>query len=218
MYRNDDGDVDGEGNRGWWETMNGHQILWYCLVCAFVTVAIVAIVFAIIAWQDSQARRPHRRLERSNIIARGDLFADGDIRTKSCLRVDGEAQVRGKSRLTRAALQSVALDEVRRITDTGPVLLSKEYSVYRIDTPGAQTIQVQLPAVADAPLQIFQVMVSRAGAGNTVNIDVADGDALSDGTLTEINPVYTLPSVPGNPDQVLLTNDGVSVWFPIAHT
>lgn len=204
------------------ETMNWHQILWYCVVCAFVAVALVAIVFAILAWQDSQARRPHRRLERSNIVARGDLFADGDIRTKSCLRVDGEAQVRGKARLTRAALQSVSFDEVRRITDVGPVLLTKEYSAYRIDTPGAQTVRLQLPSIADAPLQVFQIMVSRLGAGSTVQIDVAPGDALSDGTaFATTNPAYVLPLTSGQPDQVLLFNDGLATqgtWFAVAHT
>jgi hypothetical protein len=199
--------------------MNGHQILWYCVVCAFVTVAIVAIVFALIAWQDSQARRPHRGLERSNIVARGDIFADGDIRTKSGLRVDCEAQLRGKSRISRAAIQSLSLDEVRRIIDGGPVLLCKDHTAYRIDTPGAQTIRMQLPAIADAPLQVFQIMVSRAGAANTVEIDVAAGDALSDGSGTAIaNPAYTMPTLPGQPDHVLLFNDGLSTWFAVAHT
>lgn len=197
--------------------MNGHQIVWYCVVCAFVTVAVVAIVFAILAWNDSQARRPHQRLERSNIVARGEMFADGDILTKSNLRVDGEAQVRGKSRLSRAALQSLSLDEVRRIVGVGPIVLDKEHSAYRIDTPGAQMIHIQLPAISDVPLQVFVVMVSRLGANNTITIEAAPNDLLVDGAPTS-QPVHIMPVIAGQPDHVLLHNDGLSTWFTIAHT
>jgi hypothetical protein len=190
----------------------------YCVVCAFVTVAIVAIVFAVLAWQDSQARKPHRCLERSNIVARGHLFADGDIRTKGGLRVDGETQLRCKARLARAAVQSLAFDNLLRITTLGPVMMDKAHTAYRVDTAGAQTIVLQLPPIAEAPSQIFQVMVSRLGAANTVHINVAPGDALSTGgTAITLNPAYTLPATSGQPDHVLLFNDGLSTWFAIAH-
>jgi hypothetical protein len=189
------------------------EIVWYCVVCAFVSVAVVAIVFAILAWNDSQSRRPHRPLVRSDIQARGDFFADGDVRTKSDLRVDGDAQIRGKARIA-----SIALDQVQTVTTAEPVLLSRCRTAYRIDTTGTQTIPILLPAIADAPLQLFFVSVSRQGSENTVQItaDSAAGDVLQAGT--GISNTYTLPYAPGQPDAVLLMNDGLSTWFLFAHT
>jgi hypothetical protein len=198
--------------------MNGHTVVWYCVLSLCVAAAAVAIVFAIIAWNDSQAKRPHRRLERSDIVARGDLFCDGDIRAQGCLRIDHDCQVRGRARVGRMVLESLAFDDLKRIIDVGPVLLTREHGVYRIDTPGANTIHVQLPAVEDVPLQVFIVMVSRAGAGNTVQIDVASGDSISaGGALATTNPAYVMPSFAGAPDFVLLTNDAASTWFAVAH-
>lgn len=197
--------------------MNGHQIAWYCVVSLFVAVAAVAIVFAILAWTDGQARRPHQSVERCNIVARGDMFTDGNLHTRNDLCVEQNCQIRGKARLSRLGVSSLAFDGIEHVTES--TVLSRTHSVYRVDLPGSQVIPLYLPAAADAPLQVFIVMVSRPGAGNTVQIYLSPGDALSNASgTTTTNPAYSLPIVPNSADMVILVSDALSTWFASAHT
>lgn len=196
----------------------GAEALWWALIFVLIILSLVALVFATMAWADARDCQPHRDLTRQDVKARCDLCVDGDATFGGAVHLDEGLVVCGPARVRQVCVESVTLGQVQRILAAGTFQLSAKYTSYRVDTPGANAITLLLPAVSQAPGHVFYLAVSAAGAGNTVSLDIADGDSLCAGNCTTTNPAYTFPRVPGNPDAVALTNDSVSVWFAAAGT
>jgi hypothetical protein len=193
------------------------DMLYWSLLFILLILALIAIVFSILAWSDSRSTQPHRDLTRQDVKARCDLCVDGDSTFGGAVQMDEGLAVCGPARLRQVCVESLCFGQVQTINVAGTFQLNAKQSSYRVDTAGANDITLLLPAVSQAPGHVFYLMVSVAGAGNTVMLDIADGDVLCNGTCVGTNPAYSFPTTAGNADAVLVTNDSVSAWFVSGH-
>jgi hypothetical protein len=197
-------------------SVTASQAAWTILIVIIVAVAIIAIVFAILAFGESQVTKPYRNIVRHDIIAKGDLVAEGDSKMDA---VDAESlQVHKVSSLNRVKISSLRFQDVTSITQTGfnTIQLSCDNTSYRVDSPGTNIIDFVLPPASAAPGQIFQIMKSQLGLDNTVNVTVATGDYLCDSSGCQPSsslPIITL--LPNQADQLWISNDFTNSWKPI---
>jgi hypothetical protein len=183
------------------------KIAFWLTVSLLAAMIIIGLVMSIFAWDSAQPSRPYLDLERDFIVARGNLT------------VNGESWLRSKTLVNNLYTDSINYSNIQVITVTGTIALSPNYSFYRIDTPGAHTITIELPSVADALGHMYHIFVSQDGANNTVNINVAAGDLACNGNgATGDLPSYVLPIVPGDADSIMIVNDHNNAWSFIAHT
>jgi hypothetical protein len=191
--------------------LNASRIGWWVLVGLIVVVALIAIVFAGLAFGESQVSQPNRNIVRQDIIAKGDLAVQGDTQLN---------EVKSNSITTQSVTtNSWRYTDVVVITTTEPFELKPDRSVYRIDTPGANTIDVLLPPVKEAPGCPFHVLKSIAGSQNNVRFHLAAGDVYADAAgqiPAKLNPCISL--LPAQPDHIRFSNDFQNVWFGSAHT
>lgn len=187
--------------------LGGSSVVWIATIVILVILTIVAIVFAVLGWDESQPNRPYQNISRNNVVANGntDIF--------------GNLNVSGTTALNQVSIESMNDSGLQLITVTGPINLSVYYSNYRIDTSGSNTINLNLPTVMSSPGKRYLIMTSIFGADNTIKINVQPGDlGATQSGATGTNPVYIMPAVPGNPDAVMIVNDHYNCWHFIAHT
>lgn len=189
--------------------LSASQIAWWGLTIAIVIVAIIAIVFAVLAFGESQVSKPYRNIVRHDIIAKGDLVVDGDSKIND---LDAEGLVVHKSSiLKRTRITNFGLNEVVSLTNNqGGVAIPLDiyHSVVRIDSP--LPFRLQLPPVASVPGQVFQIMKSQLAASAVVEIDVADGDFICGSGVCTPNGSISLAS--GIADQIWISNDFINSW------
>jgi hypothetical protein len=187
---------------------------WWLFIAAIVIVAVIAIVFAVLAFGESSVNRPASNIVRHDIIAKGDFVVDGEARMDS---VDAESlHVHKGTSLNRLKVASLKMQDVVAITQTGPatIQLTCQNSSYRVDSPTG-VFNLVLPAIADAPGQLVQIMKSQTGMAATVNVLVSPGDFLCNDSgciPASSDPILTL--LPNQADQVWLSNDFTNSWKP----
>jgi len=186
------------------------EILWWSLIAILILISTVSIVFAVISYVCSQNSQPHQNITRQDVKVKGDLQVDGDSVLGGSLLIDGSQTVVGKTTLRETVIRSMNIGPVQTIGVAGTFQLTKEYTTFRIDTSGVNVIVLLLPEVSEAPGHEFQISLSPNGAGNTVQIEVFAGDFLGD---SNVNPVITMPNVPGTPEMIVLRNDSLNSWF-----
>src|SRR5687768_16278483 len=59
---------------------NASLLGWWVLIGLIVVVAVIAIIFAALAFGESGVNQPNRNIVRNDIIAKGDLAVNGDTR------------------------------------------------------------------------------------------------------------------------------------------
>jgi hypothetical protein len=179
--------------------------LFMCFVIA--TLIIVALLFAIFAWNDAQPNRPHLSLRRQNVVVHGTLS------------VDERAEFASSVSVGHLSYDSLSYGRLKILNQTGPFELSTCWSNYRIDTAGTHTIKLVLPYASQAPGHIYNVFLSEIGANNTIQFNVQGGDLACDADgCTNVNPGYEMPSTSASPDYVQIINDSQNAWHFIAHT
>ena len=200
--------------------MTNETICWWIFVFLVVVIALTALAFALLAYSDSQFDQSHRNICRRDGRFCGDVIVDSELRVEGNAYFDENVTVQGTTQTKHLVTQGVVFNGLQSITGTGMYSLNPAISNYRIDTPGAQTITLVLPLVSLAPGAMFWISTSRAGQSNTVNLNLSSGDMLCSGSSpgTIVNPAYTMPILSGTPDQIMLTNDSVNVWFVSGHT
>jgi magnesium-transporting ATPase (P-type) len=200
-------------------TMSNEQICWWIFVFLVVIIALIALAFALLAYSDSQFDQSHRNICRRDGRFCGDVIIDSELRVEGTAYFDDNVYISGTTTTKKLVTQGVTFSGLQIINSTGMYSLNPAISNYRVDTPGTNTITLVLPLVSLAPGAMFWVSTSRAGQGNTVNLNLSSGDMLCSGTSpsTITNPAYTMPILSGTPDQIMLTNDSVNVWFVSGH-
>ena len=189
---------------------------WWVIITLIVTVAVIAIVFALLAFGESQVSQPSRNIMRHDIVARGDLVVDGDARFDVA---DVESlHVHKSTTLNRLTLSNLRLSVGPIITDAGTnrILMSIHNGAYRVDSPAGSVVDLVLTPVSEAPGQLFQIIKSQRGALAQVNVLVSSGDFLCDNfgcKPSKLTPVITL--LAEQPDQLWFSNDSVSCWKTI---
>lgn len=196
----------------------------------WVTITIVLIVFAVAAsafglslaaFLDGQSENGHQDWTRRNVYVRSDLVVEGESRLEGSVFANSDLYVDHLMETAALKTNTLAWNSFYVITSTGaPPDMSailKTNSCIRIDTPGAGIVTLPLPKASAFPGQTVTIMISQLGSAATVNLTVTGGDAFVDraGTATSTNPVATYPRNAGQPDSVVLTNDGVSVWYTV---
>jgi hypothetical protein len=201
-----------------WVSIDPRQVAWWALIAIIVAVAIVAIVFAVLAFGESQVFKPHRNIVRHDMVAKGDLIVDGDGKVDA---LSAESlQVHKSANLNRLRTASLRFTDIVAISSSSPtgatgtasIQLTGSQTSYRVDATGG-AFDLLLPPVSEAPGQLFQVAKSQLGADATVSLSVATGDffCTDSGCLpASANPVLSL--LAGQADQVWLGNDGLSSW------
>jgi hypothetical protein len=196
-----------------WFTFSAAQMAWWVLIGLIVIVAVIAIVFAVLAFGESQVVKPYRNIVRHDIVAKGDLVVDGDAKIDA---VDAESlRVHKRSELNVLRVSSLRLHDVVVISDSGTTMiqLTPQNSAYRVDSPAGSIIDLVLPLTSECQGQLFQICKSQIGAAATVNVLVNPGDYLCDnsGCLPgSKNPLLTL--LPNQADQLWISNDFVNSW------
>lgn len=193
--------------------MDYEKAIWWTLYAVTAVLAIIAIVFATLAYCDSQSSQPHRNITRDDITAKGDLCVDGNANFGSGVAMDETLVVLGRTTLRDTTSRTLSLLPIQTINSFGTFQLTNAYSSYRIDTAGIHAIVLILPPVSSAPGQLFQVAIAQVGASNTVTFEVSAGDQFCNGACTTTNPVFTMPGTAGNADCAIFMNDSVNSWF-----
>lgn len=202
------------------QRMPNEQICWWIFVFLMIIIALIALAFALLAYSDSQFDQSHRNICRRDGRFCGDVIIDSELRVEGTAFFDDDVYISGSTVTKKMITQGQQFNGLQTITSTGMFSLDPSISNYRIDTPGTNTITVVLPLVKTVPGAMFWISTSRAGQSNTVNVNITSGDMLCSGTSpgTIVNPAYTMPILSGTPDQIMLTNDSVNVWFVSGHT
>jgi hypothetical protein len=195
-------------------------IVWWIFVFFMIVIALVALGFALVAFADAQSNQSHRNIFRRDGHFSGDVIIDSELRVEGVAVFDDNVYVNGPIlQSQKNVTNGLQFNHVNVINNTGLFSIDPNIAQHRVDTSGAQTITLVLPKVNTCPGSTFWIAVSQAGQANTVNLDVSSGDMLCSGfsPCTILNPAYTMPINAGTPDQVMLTNDSVNVWFVTAH-
>lgn len=200
--------------------MSNEQICWWIFVFLVLIIALIALTFALLAYSDSQCNQNHRNIVRRDGHFYGDVIVDSELRVEGTAYFDENVYVNGAVVTKKLIAQGLQLNGLQVITNTGIFSIDPNISNYRVDTPGTNTITLVLPLVSTVPGAVFWIATSRVGQSNTVNINITTGDMLCSGSSpgTLVNPAYTMPILPATPDQIMLTNDSVNVWFVSGHT
>jgi hypothetical protein len=196
--------------------MKSSDKTWWALIFILIIISLIALIFAILAWYDSQSCQPHNDLTRQDIKATCDLCVNGNTTLGGAVHIDNGMAVCGASRFRSVCLESLCYGQTQLITLAGNFQLSGKFSSYRVDTLGTNNITLLLPLVSQVPGHVFNIFVSQQASDNTVILDIADGDQFCSNTCTATNPVFTMPQTAGNADAVILFNDSVSSWFVFA--
>jgi len=180
----------------------------WLIVCLIVaSIIVIALLFAIFAWNDAQPNRPHMNMQRKNLSLRGTL------------QVQERANFETSVSVGHLVYDSIRYGKIQILNQTGPFELSTYWSNYRIDTSGTHTIKLVLPYVSSAPGHIYNVFLSELGANNTIQFNIQGGDLACDADgCTNVNPGYEMPSTSASADYVMIMNDSQNAWHFIAHT
>ena len=185
-----------------------------------IVIALVALGFALVAFADSQSDQSHRNISRRDGHFSGDVIIDSELHVEGIAVFDDNVYCNGSIlQAQKTVTKGLQFNQVQVINNTGIFPLDASAAQYRVDTPGTNTITLILPKVSTSPGAVLWIAISQAGQTNTVNLDLTTGDMLCSGSspCTISNPAYSMPINASTPDQVMLTNDGVNVWFVNAH-
>lgn len=193
--------------------MDAAQITWWVCVVCFSLVALVAIVFAVLAFVESQVVKPYRNIVRHDVIAKGDLVVEGDAKLDS---VDVErVMVQRDATMNRLKVKSLRVGEVFVLQETGSsatIQLTPQNTSYRVDQPDT-AFELVLPLVSDCPGQLIHVSKSLLGGSSQVHLTVHTGDymcAPGECFSWKTSPAVSLMQNQG--DQIWLSNDSVNAW------
>ena len=197
-----------------WFSFQASEVLWWALIGLICIVAVVAIIFAGLAFGESQVYKPYRNLVRHDLVLMGDAMINGDTKVEE---MDAEVmRVHKGGTISRLRVSSLRLNDVVIISETGPaatIHLTPANSAYRIDSPPGTQIDLFLPPAAEASGQLFQITKSQTGAEAIVKLHIATGDFLCTNIGCQpasLDPTISLLS--NQADQLWITNDSLSSW------
>lgn len=190
-------------------------LAWWIFIVAIVLLVLLALIFSILAWINAKPNQSHTNINRRNGHFSGDVIIDSELQVEGSAVFDDSVCVKGPTYLNTLATKNLTWISAQSITSTG-YTLSANYSAYRVDLPGSNTVNITIPAASSLPLVNIIIMVSQTGQNNTVNLllgSLADSFCSEGNPCTSSNPVYSMPINAGEPDMIELTNDGISTWF-----
>lgn len=196
--------------------MQTKEIISWCLYIILFVLITLALVIAFMAYYQSLPCQGHLDLKRLDIHAEADVVADGDVKVGCSAYVDENLTCSGELHSNVFKTKQFSFQDSFDITMAGTYQLKGDISTVRIMAAFVNTIVLLLPSVESCPGLVLRILVTDQGSSNTVQLQVSGTDVFSyNGISSGTNPVYTLPRSNGNSDLLLLTNDGISVWYGI---